>query len=123
VPSRIEHLTQAEHNERFYHLVMALETPYYDWATVALFYAALHYIDAWFGAQAGLHPRGHQARNSLVRMTAQLREVESHYGQLFKRSIEVRYLLLPMSRAQVSSLEAAHFQPLKAFVRKGLGIS
>ena len=60
MPDFESHLRQAERNER----VASHLATFPDWQTVALFYAALHYVDAYlaqrFGAQG--HPTSHQAR-------------------------------------------------------------
>jgi hypothetical protein len=54
-----EHLRQAYHNET---LVFQFGTPpleAYDWAITALFYCALHFVDAYLFELRGIDPNGH----------------------------------------------------------------
>ena len=50
MPNRSAHLAQAEHNETLYsHLDQSAPT-YADWQVTSLFYAALHYVDAYLAS-------------------------------------------------------------------------
>ena len=66
---------------------------YLDWEVVTLFYAALHYVDAYFATQ-GLYPRKHtssdrRGRNELV--LTQLSHIAREYMQLYELSRAARY--------------------------------
>ena len=45
MPQPTEHIAQAEKNERLYDSLLGTE--FNDWAITGLFYAALHYVDAY----------------------------------------------------------------------------
>jgi hypothetical protein len=44
-----QHIRQAEHNEALADYLLG--TPYPDWRCTVLFYAALHYVQAYFSSQ------------------------------------------------------------------------
>ena len=46
VPSRVQHITKADGNPAFALLLKLDQQPNIDWALVALFYAAMHYVEA-----------------------------------------------------------------------------
>ena len=63
MPQPAEHIAQAEKNERLYENLIGTE--FNDWAIVSLFYAALHYADAYFAQRVGVSPSNHSARNTV----------------------------------------------------------
>jgi hypothetical protein len=64
MPSEDEHIAKAEQNEALFREFIAAGTNA-EWAAVILFYAALHYVDAWL-ARSDVHPRSHVTRRQLV---------------------------------------------------------
>jgi len=44
MPTKVEHLRQAQHNERFLSSFDLATTPFLDWVVTAIFYTALHYL-------------------------------------------------------------------------------
>jgi hypothetical protein len=103
VPERKYHLAKAKYNlEVSTHL--KANTAYTDWAVTALFYSALHLVDAFLDGQEDLHkderhPRKHSAnaatgnggrgRNQLVQ--ALLKPVRKEYRSLEEASRRSRY--------------------------------
>lgn len=103
MPERKYHLAKAKYNlEVSTHLQEA--TPYTDWAVTALFYSALHLVDAFLDGEDDLpkderHPRKHSAnsnsgnggrgRNQLVQ--ALLSSVRKEYRSLEEASRRSRY--------------------------------
>ncbi len=62
MPSRAEHEAKAQANERIaaqFHLADSDEVA---WAVTILFYAALHYLEAYFDETAGAHYSLHTDR-------------------------------------------------------------
>jgi uncharacterized protein (UPF0332 family) len=103
VPERKYHLAKAKYNlEVSAHLTA--NTAYTDWAVTALYYSALHLVDAFLDGQEALskderHPRKHSAnanagnggrgRNQLVQ--ALLNPVRKEYRSLEEASRRSRY--------------------------------
>jgi hypothetical protein len=89
LPTTAEHRAKAENNE---FLVDQLDNPFWDWAVTAVFYAGLHYIEAYFASLApALHPTTHQTRNSHVHANAKLSPIYIDYRQLEDDSRNARY--------------------------------
>jgi hypothetical protein len=88
MPNTAEHWSQGEHNEAFYQGID--KDVYSDWAATALFYSALHYIDA-FLAGIGIDPGGHDDRDSEVANRKELRPLARQYFRLKNRSRDARY--------------------------------
>lgn len=109
MPASQEHLAQARRNEEFLAAIRALPVRYAEWETTTLFYAALHYVDA-FLATIGEHPRNHRIRIARVNAVSSLRD---EYQNLFNASIEARYETLPFTPQQVDQLMAGPFLRVK----------
>src|SRR5689334_12600174 len=88
MPDIKTHLRQADHNE---HLVAFLEgTPYPDWAVTAIFYSALHHVDAYFHTE-NIHCRVHFDRDTEIARNRATRPIYKEYGHLKMLSEEARY--------------------------------
>ena len=90
MPQRHEHLIRAQENEK---LASALRPKFpvcADWAITILFYAALHYIDA-FLAGKNLHPLNHDARDKQVEQNGSLTDIYDDYRRLKDLSRAARY--------------------------------
>ena len=90
MPSKTDHQRQAESNEAFYADVRGDLGSYQDWQVTSLFYAALHYVDAYL-ATKDVHPKLHKDRDWYVSSEAQLRHISIDYLTLKDRSMEARY--------------------------------
>ena len=88
MPNSTDHILQAKHNEDFYQVID--KKLYSDWAMTVLFYAALHYIDAFLD-RVGIDPGGHQERDKLVQNRKELCPIWHQYKFLKNRSINARY--------------------------------
>ncbi|MBM4033487.1 MAG: hypothetical protein FJ291_17125 [Planctomycetes bacterium] len=85
--TREKHLAQAGANRAFYEEL--LDRPQYrDWAVTALFYAAVHYVDAFLHPR---HPADHGTRNHLIRTSPLLQPLYVKYRRLQDRSQDARY--------------------------------
>jgi hypothetical protein len=62
-----------------------------DWAAVAAFYAAVHYLHALLWEQHSLVPRDHPSRAGYVARTAPLKQVQGAYNALYDLSWQARY--------------------------------
>ena len=88
-PVRI-HAAQAHHNHAFWSSLDLATTPYRDWAVVAMFYEALHWLEAYL-ATYGVHPTSHSQRLRALANYADLDRIEPSYTYLRNASERARY--------------------------------
>ena len=80
-----EHWEQGQQHEKF-----ARTCTQSDWAVVARFYAALHYVQAYFALQKN-YPQKHSDRNQMMRADPILGSVHLQYQSLEQASRQARY--------------------------------
>ena len=100
MPLKHDHLSKAKHDEEFVASLDLATTPYLDWAITALFYAALHYVEAYF-ATMKRHSPDHRTRDSAVQRDSRIRGIYSDYSELKNYSINARYYMTPFSESDV----------------------
>ena len=128
MPDKNRHILQATKNEQYFQTFDLDDTPYLDWAAASLFYAALHFVDAYLannsapvGAQAadpagGHHPRGHINRREKIVNDPALTPIDLPYRELRQRCDDARYRLLPISPALVKNLASNEYNTVKNHV-------
>lgn len=104
-----EYLAQAEQNERFADTLAGLPERFTGWEVTALFYAALHYVNAFLAAHDE-EPEFHRQRNKLV---GDMTNAQDDYRMLYEESINSRYLLAAFTPRQVAELRAGPFHRVK----------
>jgi hypothetical protein len=117
------HIQQAERNEDLYEYLGRATPPYYEWQVVALFYSALHYVDAYLATLSlpnGVHPGSHSERNYLVRVEAFLRGLWVDYRELQDRSRDARYDLVSFRPTDVRDLRLTAHARIQGQVRRKL---
>ena len=86
MPTRADHLAQADKNERLAQIIgesgTSFERPT-DWEVTMLFYSALHPVDAYLEQSQGVHPVSHRNREWYVSNVTQLRPIVRHYVNLY----------------------------------------
>jgi uncharacterized protein (UPF0332 family) len=123
MPTHAQHIRQAEWNER---AVRVLDQADYsegrltDWEVTALFYSALHYVDAFLDFTVGLHPRNHRARNELVTSRT---AIGLYYLRLYHRSLDARYDVVSIPSLEVDRIHMDDFSPIKDNMRALLNLS
>ena len=125
MPSVSEHLEQAERNESLYKDLCRLFTSvpnYTEWEVVVLFYAALHYVDAWLTRSEDIHPRNHAQRLGLVRTNNALRPISDEYRRLYRMSVLARYEMERPSLRETRRIEMNEFAAIKRHIRSLLGM-
>ena len=120
MPTQGEHLKQAEHNETLYAYLDSMSPTYTDWQVTCLFYAALHYVDAYLDTQGIPRPKGHPIRNS--RVLQHLSGIYDDYYELYERSRDARYDLIGFSAEDVANLRAQRFARIRTHIRTSLGL-
>lgn len=115
MPDTRVHLNQADHNERFFDSFD--RTTYSDWAITVLFYAALHYVDAFLAHAGFTYPGGHPTRDGLVNSVTQLRTISSEYFRLKNRSSSARYYASRFSTREIERCRDTDLGNIKRHVR------
>ena len=126
MPLETEHVAQAERNERLYETLCSHSADELtEWEVVALFYSALHYVDAYF-AKSNEHPRGHRERNQKVAQTKEFSSFASSYIHLYHNSRDARYgqgqYMVRYPPQQIRNLRDDHYELIKSEVCNLLGI-
>jgi hypothetical protein len=102
VPDRSAHLAKAAQCEAFARWLESAGNARREWEAVAIFYAALHYIDAYL-ATHGFHLADHAARRGYVGRVAALRPITGPYRHLYDLSQAARYRDVALQPSDVPS--------------------
>ncbi len=113
-----DHLSAAIRNEEFVMDISALPVRYAEWEVTALFYSALHYVNAYLETQ-GHFPRNHFQRDNLVN---RLTNVGVEYRYLFQQSINAHYESGRFTPQQVDQIRTGAFLRVKEQMLSLLGI-
>lgn len=81
------HVQQWKHNRRF---AKTIDGTYRDWQITAIFYTALHAVDAAL-ASLGVQVADHTARNDAVKTNGSFAAVRDQYINLYRISRITRY--------------------------------
>lgn len=115
MPARDDHLTQAQHNREFAESLDPAK--YSDWVATALFYAALHYVDA-FLATRNVHPGRHDVRDHYVEKVTELRPISDDYWALKNSSRTARYYPpASFSATHLRRLRDIHLESIRTGLR------
>ncbi|HEY8692548.1 MAG TPA: hypothetical protein VIR57_07380 [Chloroflexota bacterium] len=109
MPSADRHRAQARRNARASEDFQGLG--YHDWAVTALFYSAIHWIDAYL-ATLNVHSYGHVQQARYVEQIAPIKPLLRHLSQLQRRSEDARYQLLSFTSSDVDGLRQEHLGPV-----------
>lgn len=85
-----EHIEKGKHNENFLGSFDVDKTPFLDWVVTGYFYAALHYLGAYFKTQ-GQQPSRHPYTDTLMLKDSNLDAIYNDYLDLKNDSEEARY--------------------------------
>jgi uncharacterized membrane protein len=95
-----EHLTKARQNEAFADSLDTSTTIAVEWVITVKFYAALHYVQAYFASKSSTTPVTHTLRASAIRRDPLISGAYDDYRELSDISREARY--------GFSNLQAGH---------------
>ena|ERR1700742_244492 len=104
MPSIDAHVKQAQGNEQFYLDVLggeASSTP--EWAMTALFYAAVHYVQAGC-VHFGACPKDHGMRKEAIQ--THFREIRAAYSKLYQDSRDARYECIKHQSSELRNAES-----------------
>ena len=82
-----QHLTQWRRNRRF---ARSIDAAYRDWQINAIFYTALHAVDAAI-AKLALRVTDHESRNGIVNTNSSFAAIRRPYRNLYRISRVTRY--------------------------------
>jgi hypothetical protein len=118
VPSNSQHVAQADRNEKLaaYLMEESPDSGYAGWAITALFYAALHLVDAHLAIE-GFHPESHAVRDNYVAFWPTLKPIFEHYRELKQRSEDSRYRCIIFDRQFARTMWTKQFTPLKSHLQ------
>ncbi|MBI1927228.1 hypothetical protein HYR99_23675 [Candidatus Poribacteria bacterium] len=118
MPNQAQHEDQAQRNETFFQSLDRTVAVNREWIVTAAFYAALHWIEAYFDNRHGLHFESHRARNDAV--TRFRLPVWAEYIRLYRASRQARYDLYRFAQQEVEDLINLSYKPVKDFVQNVL---
>ncbi len=116
--SQSQHENQAQRNERFFQSLDKTVSVNREWIVTAVFYAALHWMEAYYDNQHGLHFKSHDARNQMVRWSRL--PISREYLYLYDASRHARYLMHRFTQQEVEDLINLSYKPVKDFVQNVL---
>lgn len=117
MPDVAQHLAQAARNEG---LSQQLEVQQPEWAMTVLFYASLHYVEAYFFDQAtGSQPQHYSthAQRTLGVTTRLPNNIAKCYKRLYTRSRQARYDCVVFTTADVQRWRRDALEPIKHYVQ------
>src|SRR4051794_12120289 len=125
MPTPAEHLAKAEENEKVYALLSA-QFQHFGWQGTLLFYAALHYADAYLhhvGAiPAGRHLPSHRHRSALIE-TRLGTALKGDFTDLQHTGEDARYDSVVITAADVAALDGGPYTRIRTYVRTALGLT
>lgn len=87
-----------------------------SWLVAALFYAALHWVEAYFASQ-GEHGKDHRHRRDMIVADPALDQPFWRvYRHLADRSQDARYKLKPFAPAEVNDLQTHYLGAVKKHI-------
>jgi uncharacterized protein (UPF0332 family) len=112
MPSKIDHVIKAESNATFAKSLSLAQQAEIDWALTALFYAALHYVEAYLATQ-NTHLRSHENRNKMVGTESNLRKTFKEYSHLKYFGYNARYEICAFTAKEVTNEAIPDFEAVK----------
>jgi hypothetical protein len=106
MPSRDEHLGKARNNKEFAQSLKLDNPTRVGWALTALFYSALHYIEA-YNAKYDFHCRNHHDVSDNIQRNPMLDTISDEYLDLSNFSWNARYKAVDYEVAKFT--EAARY--------------
>jgi hypothetical protein len=114
VPSKDEHLKKARIDEEFVESLDISKPGHLDWAITALFYAGLHYVEAYFATRKK-HSPDHRTRDSSIQRDVSIKQIYRDYNELKNFSINARYYMYPFGASDLASLKP-HLTNIKRLI-------
>jgi hypothetical protein len=91
VPTREQHIKKASENETFAGALDSATQASLNWKLVIMFYAAIHYVEAYLAKQLNQHLRSHTTRDNYVARESNLRSIRNQHSHLKFYGYNARY--------------------------------
>jgi hypothetical protein len=117
------YVAQAVHNIAFAADIRTNQHAYIDWAATCLFYAAVHYVNAYFVKSSIAIPRRHSSpdprnpgRMNIVQQDPSLKAIYAPYRHLDDESRDARYELRVISEADYDNFLLPKLEQIQKFI-------
>jgi hypothetical protein len=124
-----EHLAKADHHRQVAQALVGplasqiSDSPPLDWAVVAAFYAAVHYVNVYLWETRQYDPGTHPNRGAAVQAEPVLRPAAQAYRRLQDLGFQARYVAHFQPRAQsIQDRVQIDLEAIRHAVRQALGL-
>lgn len=118
-----QYLQKAAHNLAFAQYIRENKSDCLDWAATCLFYAAVHYVNAYLVKSSMPIPRRHTSsdplnpgRTNIVQQNPDLSKIYRPYRHLDDESRDARYELRSISTSDYDSFLLPQIKKIKEFI-------
>lgn len=118
MPTRLQHVTKAEGNASFALSLPLKNQPQVDWALIALFYAAMHYVEAYLAPNT--HLKSHESRDKYIIRDSHLRGIFKEYAHLKYFGYGARYEVYGFKDTHFKNEAIKDYETVKAHIAKKL---
>ena len=115
-PTQQQHLTKAVGNAAFAQSLPLHDQTQIDWAHTAIFYSALHYIEAYL-VKIGQPCEGHPERNRKMISDPVLSQISMEYRHLKYFSHSARYLFRHLTAHQVKTEALPDLETIATYIK------
>jgi hypothetical protein len=106
VPSKEQHVNKAKQNEKFCDDLDGSSQASINWKLVVLFYAGLHYVEAYLAKSMNQHTKSHTTRDNCVSRESNLRRIRTQYNHLKFYGFNARYEVDQFTTSDVTDAQA-----------------
>jgi hypothetical protein len=121
MPREEDHRLKAKRNEEFAASLDLSHSINESWAVVAVFYAALHYVEAYF-ARHGERCINHEDRDKKIKAHQLLRSGYANYSFLYSLSREARYWCTTLPQKAYGMKAMPHLDHVKKLIENVISI-
>jgi hypothetical protein len=107
MPTQSEHLAKAQNNKKFASSLSPDTPTSIGWALTALFYSALHYVDA-YNAKFNTRFTKHELRNKDIGRNPILMPIHDDYMDLCTFSYNARYEFVNFGTGHLQEAQSCH---------------
>jgi|HubBroStandDraft_1064217.scaffolds.fasta_scaffold336054_1 hypothetical protein len=91
MPTRDIHVKKATDNEAFAAGIDEASQVAINWKLIVIFYAAVHYVEAYLAHKLGIHLKSHTTRDQYIAKEVKLRAIGTQYMHLKFYGYNARY--------------------------------
>lgn len=108
MPALAEHIYKARNNASFADKLDSNCDTQTGWALVALFYSAMHYVEAFNAHTTGKNCENHKERNAKIKADLRLKPIDYYYRDLDNFGWNARYKHVKYGAAELSQAHKCH---------------